>query len=165
MRHINNEIGGGIITAVANHYSVEKALKSADVFIGAVFQISQKTPILISRDQIKMMHKRSLIIDASIDHGGCVETSRPTTHSDPIYLEEDIIHYCVPNITAAVPRTSSRALNNIVLPYILEITRDGLKATCENNSVLISGMYIHKGKCVDKGIGKLFNLKCYEHKC
>ncbi len=165
LRHIENELGGGVITSIANHYSIEKALKSADVFIGAVFQSSKKAPILITREQVKMMKKGSLIIDASIDHGGCVETSRPTTHSDPVFVEENVIHYCVPNITAAVARTSSGALNNIVLPFILEIARDGLKATCENNSTLITGMYIHKGKCINKGIADLFNFEYYKHKC
>jgi alanine dehydrogenase len=165
LRIVENELCGRVITAIANHYSIEKALKSADVFIGAVFQTSKKAPILITRDQLKLMKKGSIIIDASIDQGGCVETSRPTTHSDPIFVEEDIIHYCVPNITSAVARTSSRALNNIVLPFVLQITRNGLKTICEDNNILLSGMYIQKGKCINSGIADLFDLEYHEFKC
>ena len=165
LRHVENELGGSVITAIANHYSIEKALRSADVFIGAVFQVSKKAPILITREQLKLMNKGSLIIDAAIDHGGCVETSRPTTHSDPIFVEEGIIHYCVPNITSSVARTSSRALNNIVLPFILEITRNGLKSICENNSILISGIYIQNGKCINSGIADLFDFEYHEYQC
>ncbi|MBC8183226.1 alanine dehydrogenase [candidate division KSB1 bacterium] len=165
LRHVENELGSSVITAIANHYSLEKALRSADVFLGAVYQTSKKAPILITRDHLKLMKKGSLIIDAAIDQGGCVETSRPTTHSDPIFIEDDIIHYCVPNITSVVARTSSRALNNIVLPFILEITRNGLKTICENNNILLSGMYIRKGKCINSGIADLFDLEYHEFKC
>jgi len=163
LRHVENELGGKVITAIANHYSIDKALKTADVFVTAVFQAAKKAPILIRREQLKTMKKGALIIDAAIDHGGCVETSRPTTHSDPIFREEGIIHYCVPNISSAVARTSSRALNNIVLPFVLSIARDGLQATCEYNKTLISGMYIHQGKCINKGVADLFGFEFNKH--
>jgi alanine dehydrogenase len=163
LRLVQNELGGKVITIIANHYTIEKALRAADVFIGAAFQVSKRAPILIKREQLKMMKKGALIIDAAIDHGGCVETSRPTTHSDPVFREQDIIHYCVPNISSAVARTSSRALNNIVLPFILAIARDGLQYTCENNKTLISGMYIHEGKCVNKGVADSFDLAFHKY--
>ncbi len=104
------------------------------------------------------MKKGALIIDAAIDHGGCVETSRPTTHSDPVFIKEGILHYCVPNIPAVVARTASRAMNNIVLPYVLSIARDGIKETCSNNKILASGIYILEGKCTNKGVAELFDL-------
>ncbi len=158
LRYIYNQLGGRVITSIANHYSIERALKIADVFIGAVYQPNQRAPILITEDHLKLMKKGALIIDAAIDHGGCVETSRPTTHSDPVFIKEGILHYCVPNIPAVVARTASRAMNNIVLPYVLSIARDGIKETCSNNKILASGIYILEGKCTNKGVAELFDL-------
>ncbi|MCD4664220.1 MAG: alanine dehydrogenase [Bacteroidales bacterium] len=165
LRYIENQFGGRVITAVANHYSLEKALKSADVFLGSVFQAGKKTPILITEEYLKQMQKGALVIDAAIDHGGCVETSRPTTHSDPVFIKEGIIHYCVPNIPAAVARTASRAMNNIALHFILEIARDGIRKICESNPTLASGIYIHNGRCINKGVADCFDLKCSKPKC
>ena len=165
LREINNQLKGRVITSVANHYSIERALKFADVFIGAVYQPYQRTPILITEDQLKLMKKGALIIDAAIDHGGCVATSRPTTHSDPIFVKEGILHYCVPNIPAVVARTASRAMNNIVLPLILAIARDGIQDTCSRNRILASGIYIHDGKCTDKAVANLFDFEFQQYKC
>ncbi len=165
LRYLEDQLGNRIITAVANHYSIEKALRSADVFIGAVFQANKRTPIIIAENQLELLKQGSLIIDASIDHGGCVETSRPTTHSDPIFIKHNVIHYCVPNITAAVARTASRAINNIVMPIILSITRNGFQETCHSNKNLISGMYIHQKQCINKGIANLFDFEYHEYKC
>jgi len=164
LRYINKEFGGHVATAVANHYSIERALKFADVFIGAVYQPNQKTPILITEDHLKLMNKGALIIDASIDHGGCVATSRPTTHSDPVFIKEGILHYCVPNIPSVVARTASRAMNNIVLPFGLSIGRDGIKETCKTNTALASGIYIHDGKCTNKGVANLYDLDYRKYK-
>ena len=164
LRYIYKGLEGRIITSVANHYSIERALKFADVFIGAVYQPNQRTPILISEDQLKLMKKGALIIDASIDHGGCVATSRPTTHSDPVFIKQEILHYCVPNIPSVVARTASRAMNNIVLPFVLSIGRDGIKATCKTNSILASGIYIHDGKCTNNGVADLYDLEYREYK-
>lgn len=165
LRYIDNQLKSRVITAVANHYSIERALKFADVFIGAVYQAYQKTPILITEDQLKLMKRGALIIDAAIDHGGCVATSRPTTHSDPVFIKEGILHYCVPNIPSVVARTASRAINNIVLPYILSITRNGIKETCSKNRVLTSGIYIHDGKCTNSAVANLFDLDYKEYHC
>jgi alanine dehydrogenase len=165
LRYIYKELNGQVTTSVANHYSIERALKFADVFIGAVYQPSQKTPILITEEHLKLMKKGALVIDASIDHGGCVATSRPTTHSDPVFIKDGILHYCVPNIPAVVARTASRAMNNIVLPFVLSISRDGIKETCRINRILASGIYVHDGKCTNKGVADLFDLDYYEYKC
>jgi len=164
LRYIYKELNGRIITSVVNHYSLERALKFADVFIGAVYQPNRKTPILITEEQLKLMKKGALIIDASIDHGGCVATSRPTTHSDPVFIKEGILHYCVPNIPSVVARTASRAMNNIVLPFVLSIARDGMRETCVSNRSLITGIYIHNGKCTNKGVAELFDLEYREFK-
>ena len=163
LRYIDHQLNSRVITSVANHYSIERALQFADVFIGAVFQPYQKTPILITEQQLKLMKKGSLIIDAAIDHGGCVATSRPTTHSDLVFIKQGILHYCVPNIPSVVARTASRAINNIVLPYILSITRNGIKETCSKNRVLASGIYIHDGKCANSAVANLFDLEYNEY--
>ena len=165
LRYIEEQLGRQVITSIANHYSLERALVFADVFVGAVYQANKKTPIVITKELLKQMKKRALIIDASIDQGGCVETSRPTTHSDPIFIKDNIIHYCVPNIPAAAARTASRAMNNIVLPLIMDIARNGLLETCCQNKILQTGLYIHKGKCVNKGVADIFDLEYHEYKC
>lgn len=164
LRYIYRETKGQVTTAVANHYSIERALKFADVFIGAVYQPTQKTPILITEEHLKLMKKGALIIDAAIDQGGCVATSRPTTHSDPVFIKGGILHYCVPNIPSVVARTASRAMNNIVLPLVLSIARDGIKETCRINRILASGIYVHDGKCTNKGVADLYDLDYREYK-
>ena len=165
LRYIEEQLSYRVITSVANHYSIERALKFADVFVGAVYQANKRTPIVITRDLLKLMKKNALIIDASIDQGGCVETSRPTTQSDPVFIKENIIHYCVPNIASAVARTASRAMNNIVLPLVISIARDGINETCRQNLALQKALYIHNGKCVNRGVADIFDLKFHEFKC
>ncbi len=165
LRFIYREFGGKVITAEANHYMIERALKFADVFIGAIYQPAQRTPILITEEHLKLMKKGALIIDASIDHGGCVATSRPTTHSDPVFIKEGILHYCVPNIPAVVARTASRAMNNIVAPFAMSIARDGIKKACQTNQILASGIYLHDGKCTNKGVADLYDLEFNRYKC
>lgn len=165
LRRIEDQLHGNVITSIANHYSIERALKFADVFIGAIYQANKRTPIVITEDLLKEMKKRSLIIDASIDQGGCVETSRPTTHSDPIFEKHGILHYCVPNIPSAAARTASRAMNNIVLPLVQTIAREGIEQACKMNDVLKTGLYIYKGNCVNKGVAEIFDLKYEQIKC
>jgi len=165
LRYIEEQFGGRVSTTIANHYSLERALKFADVFIGAIFQTSKRTPIVITHDLLKNMKKGALIIDASIDQGGCVETSRPTTHSDPIFVKEGILHYCVPNIPSVVARTASRAMNNIVLPIVTSIARHGSKETCRQNVSFQKGIYIHNGNCVNKDVAEIFDFKYHEFKC
>lgn len=165
LRYIDSELDGRAITSIANHYTLERALKIADVFIGAIYQKNRKTPILIKEENLSLMKKGSLIIDASIDHGGCVATSRPTTHSDPIFTKDGILHYCVPNIPAAVARTSSRAMGNLVLPFILSIVRHGIREACCTNEILTSGIYIHENKCTNRAVADLFDLNYQEYKC
>ncbi|NOZ60666.1 MAG: alanine dehydrogenase [Calditrichaeota bacterium] len=165
LRYIEEHLRGNIITSVANHYSLERALKFADVFVGAIYQANKRTPIVITEELLKEMKKRALIIDASIDQGGCVETSRPTTHSDPVFVKHDILHYCVPNIPSATARTSSRAMNNIVLPIVQSIARIGVVETCRQNNALQTGTYIFNGKCVNRGLANIFDLPYEKFEC
>jgi len=165
LRYIDNEFDGRAITTIVNHYTLERALRISDVFIGAVYQKNSKTPTIITEENLSMMKKGALIIDASIDHGGCVATSRPTTHSDPVFTKHGILHYCVPNIPAAVARTSSRAMGNLVLPFVLSIVRHGIRETCRSNDVLTTGIYIHEGQCTNKAVAELFDLNYQEYNC
>lgn len=158
LRYVDTHFRKRVFTAVSNTYNIERALKFADVVIGAVFEHGKKTPIIIKKEHLSLMKQGSLIIDVAIDQGGCVETSRPTTHSDPIYIKDGIIHYCVPNILAAVARTASRALNNVVLPYILKIGEVGFKKAIDLNPELKEGIITYRGKCTNKDIAEMFNL-------
>ncbi len=165
LRYLEEQLSGNIITSIANHYSLERALKFADVFVGAIYQANKRTPIVITEELLKEMKDRSLIIDASIDQGGCVETSRPTTHSDPVFVKHNVLHYCVPNIPSAAARTASRAMNNIVLPLVQSIAREGMPETCKQNDALKSGIYIYQGKCVNQGVAEIFDLPFNTFEC
>lgn len=142
-------------TAMATPYNIDRYIQFADVLVGAVFIHGKKTPHLVSESQVKTMRERSLILDASIDQGGCVATSRPTTHSDPIFVRDGIIHYCVPNIPASVARTASHALNNVVLPYVSAVADNGFTAFRDDLS-LRRGAYLYHGKCTLPEMALLF---------
>jgi alanine dehydrogenase len=133
---------------VSHSFNIEKVCKFADVLVGAVLVPGARTPILVSRQMVKSMRPRSVIIDLSIDQGGCVETSRPTTHSNPTYLEEGVIHYCVPNMTGVLGRTATHALNNASWPFVKQIAEVGLEKALEQNNALSKGLYTHRGEIV-----------------
>ena len=135
-------------TIVAHDFNIAKAVKRADVLVGAVLIPGARAPHIVTRDMVRTMKPRSVIIDVSIDQGGCVETSRPTTYQSPTYIEEGVIHYCVPNMTGVVARTTTHAFNNAAWPYILEIARKGLMQALEDNPALMRGLNVHEGKIV-----------------
>lgn len=118
---------------ISTQRNIVRATGYADVVVGAVLVLGERTPILINREMVQAMKPRSIIIDVSIDQGGCVETSRPTTHEHPVFIEEGITHYCVPNIPGVVARTATHAFVNAAMPYIMEITEQGLDATIAAN--------------------------------
>ncbi|MFQ5823016.1 MAG: alanine dehydrogenase [bacterium] len=156
LRRIDELTNKRAVTALATPYNIEKSLRFADVFIGAVFIRGEKPPRLVTKEMIKKMRKSTVIMDISIDQGGCIETSRPTTHSDSVFVEEGIIHYCVPNIPSAVPRTASHALSNVVFPYVMETAELGIEKTIKSDSALKKGVYLIQGECTDKSIEAMF---------
>ncbi len=158
LRILEGMTGGRLATMMASHYNISRMVKVADILIGAVLRPGEKAPMLISRDMVKEMKPGSIIIDLSIDQGGCVETSRPATLDDPTFVEEGIIHYCVPNITSAVSRTSTKVLSNMVVPYLLEIGEAGIQEVLQYNQELSRGVYIHQGHIVKKTTAERFNL-------
>ena len=165
LRLLEEKLSGKLITSLTNTYSLERALKLADVFVGAIFHAGGKTPMVVTEELVKGMKPRSLIIDASIDQGGCVETSHPTILSNPVFEKYGILHYCVPNIPSAAARTASHALGNILLPFVAEIARDGVQKACQADPALRTGLYLFKGTCVHKGIAELFDLPYEEFTC
>jgi alanine dehydrogenase len=159
LRELEEMTSGRLITLFASKYNLARMVKIADILIGAVLRPGERAPIMITRDMVRTMKKGSLIIDLAIDQGGCIETSRLTTLEQPIFVEEGIIHYCVPNITSAVSRTSTKVLSNLVAPILLQIGEMGIKQTLRTNQALANGVYVFNGKIAKKNIAERFNLE------
>ncbi len=158
LRSVANRSGSSVVTAVATPYNVERFVPVADVLIGAVFMELEATPHVIDEALVRKMRPRSLFIDVSIDQGGCSTTSRPTTIVEPTYIKEGITHFCVPNIPALVPRTATVALSNILLPYLIELTRQGPEAILRSNPALARGVHTHGGFLLKKKIASSLDL-------
>jgi alanine dehydrogenase len=142
--------GRGLVTIVSHSFNVRKVVKFADVVVGAVLDPGARAPIVVTKDMVASMKPRAIVMDISIDQGGCVETSRPTSHHNPTFVEENIIHYCVPNMTSVVARTATHALNNVAWPYIKEIAMNGLEAAMAHLPALRRGVATHNGKVVNE---------------
>ena len=158
LRELENLFHHRTATRVANRYNIARAVQFADVVIGGVLLVGEKAPHLVTEEMVKTMKPRSVILDISIDQGGCVETSRPTTLENPVFLRHGVIHYCVPNIPASVARTATNGLTNALLPYVLEIADHGLEAALHRNRGLRQGVCTYDGSCTNLAIGKLFGL-------
>lgn len=159
LRELEEMTSGRVITLMASKYNLTRMSKIADILIGAVLRPGEKAPIMITKDMVKGMKKGSLIIDLAIDQGGCIETSRLTTLDNPTFVDDGIIHYCVPNITSAVSRTSTKVLSNLVSPYLIEIGENGIDRTLKKNKTLARGVYMHKGSIIRKTIAERFGLQ------
>jgi len=158
LRELEEMTSGRVITLFASKYNLARMVKVADILIGAVLRPGEKAPVMITKEMVKSMKKGSVIIDLAIDQGGCIETSRPTTLELPTYEEEGVIHYCVPNITSSVSRTSTKVLSNLVTSYVIEIAETGIERALENNPSLQRGVYLHQGKIVKKKIAERFGM-------
>lgn len=160
LRFIDDIFGARIKTLFSNSYNIEKSLKNAHLLIGAVHIPGARTPKLVTRPMLSLMKKGAVIVDVSVDQGGCVETIRPTTHSDPVYGVEGILHYGVANMPGAVPRTSTFALTNATLPYILKLASLGITEATRQDPALKNALNIHNGKVthpqVAEALGKPF---------
>lgn len=136
----------GIITKVSTKRNIENSVLYADVVVGAVLSPGYRAPILVTREMVRSMKPHSVIMDVSIDEGGCVETSRPTTHEHPVYIEENVLHYCVPNIPGAVARTATHAFVNAAMPYILDIANKGAEGAIATNPDVAFAVNTHAGQ-------------------
>ena len=148
LRYVNDIMPLHVITEFSNEFNIRKHIKTHDLIIGGVLLKGAKAPNLISRDMLKEMRPGTVIVDVAVDQGGCVETTRPTTHEDPIYIIDDIVHYSVANMPGAVPYTSTVALTNVTLPYALKLANLGWKAACDKDEALEKGLNIVEGKVV-----------------
>ena len=149
LRVLDHHFQGQLVTMVSHEFNLEKVCAFADVIVGAVLVPGERTPIVLSREMIRSMRPRSIMIDLSIDQGGCFETSHPTTHSNPTFIEEDIIHYCVPNMTGVLGRTATHAMNNASWPFVKMIAESGIDAALEYSSALRRGVYTRHGEIVN----------------
>ncbi len=145
LRGIDDRFDGRITTMFANEYNIRRAVKFADVLVGAVLLPGQRAPLVVTREMVRTMRPGSVIIDFSIDEGGCIATSRPSTLRDPVYVQEGIIHYCVPNMTSTISRTASYAITNAALPYLLRVGEHGVLAAIEKDSALARGVNLYQG--------------------
>ncbi len=159
LRYLSDIMPPNVVTTVSNPENTRKLLKEADLVVGAVLRHGAIAPKLITREMLKLMKKGSVIVDVAIDQGGCIETSKPTTHDDPVYVVDGIIHYCVANMPGAVSLTSTKALTNATLPYTLEIADKGYKKSAQENPEIARGINIIEGKVTHKGVAEAFDLE------
>lgn len=158
LRYMHDILGGHLTTLMSNRANVEEEVTEADLVIGSVLIPGAKAPKLITRSLVKRMKPGSAIVDISIDQGGCAETSRPTTHLEPIYIEEEIVHYCVTNMPAIVPNTSTLALTNSTLSYGLALANRGFPQALARNPALAKGLNTFNGQVTHEGVASAFNL-------
>jgi alanine dehydrogenase len=158
LRMLDEIFQGRVTTMIADNYNIRMVVSYADLLICAVLVPGAKAPRLITREMLKTMRQGAVIVDVSIDQGGCAETSRPTTHSQPTYQEKGIIHYAVSNMPGAVPRTSTRALTLNTLPYVLEIAEKGWKNAARENPALAKGINLVEGKITYQAVAEAFSL-------
>ncbi|MGL5787052.1 MAG: alanine dehydrogenase [Bacteroidales bacterium] len=164
LRYLSEVLPKNVKTLMSSEYNVCKELPDTDLVIGAVLIPGAKAPALIKKDMLKLMRKGSVMVDVAIDQGGCFETSYATTHSEPIYEVDGIVHYCVANIPGAVPYTSTVALTNATLPYALQLANKGWEKACKENAELYKGLNIVKGDVVYKAVADAFGLEYKEIK-
>ncbi len=162
LRYLADVMPANVKTMMSNNYNIRELIKSHDLIIGAVLIPGAKAPKLITTSMLSTMQKGTVIVDVAIDQGGCFETSHPTTHDNPIYSVNDIIHYSVANMPGAVPRTSTIALTNATLPYAISIAEKGWSDACRKDQSLCKGLNVVKGKVVYKGVAEAFGLNYTE---
>lgn len=149
---------GRLITQYSNAAAIGELIRRADMVIGAVLIPGAAAPRLVTRAQLSEMQPGAAIVDVAIDQGGCFETSRPTTHQDPIYEVDGIMHYCVANMPGAVPRTSTQALGNATLPFLMALANKGWRLACSEDEHLLAGLNVHAGKLTHAAVGRALNL-------
>jgi alanine dehydrogenase len=165
LRELDFQFGSKLNTIYATDETLEHYVTRADLVVGAVLVAGAKAPKLVTRDMLKAMRDGSVVADVAIDQGGCFETSRPTTHEAPTYIEEGIVHYCVANMPGAVARTSTFALNNATLPFMVELLTKGVKKALLGNQHLMNGLNIHDGKLTYKAVADDLNLPFHNPSC
>ncbi len=157
LRYVNDVMPNHVVTEFSSEYNIRKRIKDHDLIIGGVLIKGAKAPKLITRDMLKEMRPGTVLVDVAVDQGGCIETTKATTHEDPTYIIDDVVHYCVANMPGAVPYTSTLALTNVTLPYVLRLANQGWEKACEKDSTLAKGLNVVDGKIVYEEIAEAFN--------
>ncbi len=161
LRYLAETMPKNVKTLYSSRYNIEQELPTTDLVIGAVLIPGAKAPHLITRDMLPLMRPGSVLVDVAIDQGGCFETSHPTTHAEPIYEVDGVVHYCVANIPGAVPCTSTLALTNATLPYALKLADLGWEAACRADAGLAKGLNVVDGKVTFPGVAEAFGMECH----
>ncbi|GAB3649146.1 alanine dehydrogenase [Echinicola sediminis] len=158
MRHLSDIMPANVKTRMSNEFNIRELIKTADLIIGAVLIPGAKAPHLITRDMLKEMQPGTVLVDVAVDQGGCIETCKPTTHENPTFTIDGVLHYCVANMPGAVPYTSTVALTNATLPYAIQLADKGWKKASQENSELAKGLNVIKGDVVYKAVADAFDL-------
>jgi alanine dehydrogenase len=158
LAYLDDVFGNNVTTLMSNPENITNAVRESDLVVGAVLITGAKAPMLVSRKEVASMEPDSVVVDVAIDQGGCIETIRPTTHSDPVYKAEGVLHYGVTNIPGDVPKTSTYALTNVTIKYALELANRGLARALEQNESLRKGLNTHAGKVTHKAVAEALNL-------
>ena len=165
LRYLEDLFHSRVTTLASNSSNIEESVSLADLVIGSVLIPGARTPKLITRDILARMKPGSAFVDIAIDQGGCAETSRPTTHDNPIFMESGIVHYCVANMPGAVPRTSTMALSNVTLPYMMTLADKGWKQALDDDRALAKGLNVCKGALTCGRVAEAFNMDCVDYSC
>lgn len=158
LRYLDDVMPKNVHTIVSNEYTIREMIRDTDLIVGGVLVPGAKAPKLITRDMLKSMRPGTVLVDVAVDQGGCIETCRPTTHEDPTYIIDDVVHYCVANMPGAVPYTSTLALTNATLPYAIRLASVGWKQACQENMELRNGLNVINGEVVYKAVADAFSL-------
>jgi alanine dehydrogenase len=155
-KQLTDMFGDKIIPQLSDKTDLEKLISECDLLIGGVLIPGAEAPKLVTKDMLKLMKKGSVIVDVAIDQGGCIETSKPTTHAEPTYIIDDVVHYCVANMPGGVPRTSTIALNNATLPFLVKLAKEGYVKALKDDPNLMAGLNVHKGQVTYKAVADAF---------
>jgi len=158
LRYLNDVMPPNVVTRYSNEVNIRDLIPHMDLIIGAVLIPGAKAPNLITRDMLKDMQAGTVLVDVAVDQGGCIETCKPTTHADPTFIIDDIVHYCVANMPGAVPYTSTIALTNATLPYALQLANKGWVKACNDNRELALGLNVINGDVVYEAVAEAFDL-------
>ena len=158
LRYLDDIMPANVNTFMSSEYNIRELIGTHDLIIGAVLIPGAKAPNLITKDMLKEMQPGTVLVDVAVDQGGCIETCKPTTHEDPIFIIDDVVHYCVANMPGAVPYTSTLALTNATLPYALQLANKGWKKACNESNELKLGLNVIKGEVVYKGVADAFDM-------
>ena len=154
LRELEELYAGRVETVLSSPQAVASTVEGADLLIGAVLVAGRRAPVVVTREMVRSMGTGAVVVDVAVDQGGCVETTRPTSHVDPIYVEEGVVHYAVPNMPGSVPRTSSRALAGLTLPYLLRVANEGLEAAVLHDNSLRRAVNVYRGTITHQGVAE-----------